>query len=133
MSGHFIGGCYDTAKRINKGKPIRTIGGLTGKFKRMCDVYVVFSKDWAHLYDFSDQSKIDLFNHESYGLPIKPNNGFALGKKWLNVQVAMWKEDILDGTLFKFELYQDDKFPHWWLDSVFKDRMDYVPNWLIKK
>lgn len=98
----------------------------------MCEVYKIFSKDWEHLYDFSDQSKIDLFNHESYGLPIKNNNGYALGKKWLNVQVSMWKEDIESGLFYKFELYQDPKFPHWWLDSIFKDRVDKVPKWLFK-
>jgi hypothetical protein len=33
----------------------------------------------------------------------------------------MWKEDIEKGILFKKELYEDPKFPHWWLDSIFKD------------
>jgi len=98
----------------------------------MCEVYRIFSKDWEHLYDFSDQSKIDLFNHESYGLPIQNNNGYALGKKWLNVQVSMWKEDMESGIFFKFELYQDSKFPHWWLDSIFKDRLDKVPKWILE-
>jgi hypothetical protein len=32
----------------------------------------------------------------------------------------MWKEDIESGLLFKKELYEDEKFPHWWLDSIFK-------------
>jgi hypothetical protein len=72
------------------------------------------------MQDFSDQALIELFNHESYGTPLSPNNGYALGKKWLNVHVAMWKEDIRDGFLFKKELYDDPKFPHWWLDSIFK-------------
>ncbi len=87
----------------------------------MCDIYRIFSKDWEHLHDFSDQSMIELFNHESYGLPISPKNGFALGKKWLNVHVKMWIEDIEGGLLFKKELYEDPKFPHWWLDSIFKN------------
>ncbi len=115
-----MGGCYVTAKR-NKGNLIKTVGGLTGKFKRMCEVYHIFSKDWEHLFDYSDQSKIDLFNHESYGTKLNSNNGYALGKKWLNVHVKMWKEDIRSGILFKHELYNDPKFPHWWLDSIFKD------------
>lgn len=86
----------------------------------MCEVYRVFAADWAHCQSFTDQDVVDLFNHESYGLPLKPNNGFALGKKWLNVTVAMWLEDIALGTLFKHELYADPKFPHWWLDRVLK-------------
>ncbi len=114
-----IGGCYVIAKR-NKGQLVRTVGGLTGKFKRMCEIYRIFSKDWEHLHDYSDQSMIELYNHESYGTPISQKNGFALGKKWLSVQVTMWKEDIDSGLLFKHELYNDDKFPHWWLDSIFK-------------
>ncbi len=118
---HHIGGCYDTAKR-NKGQPVKTIGGLTGKFKKMCDLYFLFSQDWKDVLDYSDQSKIELFNYESYGIPItNPKNGFLVGKKWLNVQVAMWKEDIPKGLFFKHELYNDPKYPHWWLDSIFKN------------
>jgi hypothetical protein len=110
----------NTNTNRNKGKPVQTIGGLTGKFKRMCEVYRIFSKHWEHMLDFSDQALIELFNHESYGTPISEHNGYALGKKWLNVHVTIWKEDIRDGFLFKKELYDDPKFPHWWLDSIFK-------------
>ena len=87
----------------------------------MCDVYSIFSNYWEHVLDFSDQAKIDLFNHESYGTPISQNNGYFVGKKWLNVQVTVWKEDIRDGILLKRELYEEPKFPHWWLDSIFKN------------
>ena len=87
----------------------------------MCEVYRIFSKDWEHLYDFSDQSMIEFFNHESYGTPISKENGFALGKKWLNVNVAMWKEDIERGLFRTSELYNDEKYPHWWLNSIFKN------------
>lgn len=86
----------------------------------MCELYRIFSKDWEHLIDLSDEAQIEFFNHESLGLPCSPNNGFALGKKWLNVQVTMWKEDIALGLFFKSELYDDPKYPHWWLDSIFK-------------
>jgi hypothetical protein len=30
----------------------------------------------------------------------------------------MWREDIRAGLLAKFELYNDERFPHWWLDGV---------------
>lgn len=89
----------------------------------MCEVYKIFARDWEHMLDFSDQSIVELFNHESLGLPIQPLNGFAEGKKWLNVQVTMWKEDMEKGLLFLNELYSDSKFPHWWLDSVFRRRL----------
>jgi hypothetical protein len=32
----------------------------------------------------------------------------------------MWKEDIDKGLLTKKELYEDENFPQWWLDSIFK-------------
>ncbi len=86
----------------------------------MAAIYKIFSKDWEKYHDYSDNSLIELFNNESYGTPISPYNGYALGKKWLNVNVQMWIEDIKLGILFKHELYEDTKFPHWWLDSIFK-------------
>lgn len=88
----------------------------------MCDVYMVFAHDWVDCLDFSDEKKVELFNTESYGGRCSRNNGFYHGKKWLNVTVTMWKEDVRCGNLFLRELYEDDKFPHWWLDSVFKER-----------
>jgi hypothetical protein len=86
----------------------------------MSEVYVIFVNDWKHCLDFSDTMLLQLYNHESYGGPIDQKNGFAHGKKWLNLNVTMWKEDIALGNLFVWELYDDPKFPHWWLDSVFK-------------
>lgn len=68
--------------------------------------------------DFSDDALLSLYNHESYGLPLSPKNGFAVGKQYLNVQVTMWREDLRRGWIFKHELYADDRFPHWFLDSV---------------
>lgn len=87
----------------------------------MCEVYEVFSSDWRHTHRFDDEALIELFNHESYGTPIELLNGYALGKKWLNVTLAMWLEDIRAGNLFKYELYSDPKLPHWWLDSVLQN------------
>lgn len=86
----------------------------------MTELYRIFAKDWEHLMDFSDEMLIELYNGESFGTPVSSNNGFALGKKWLNVNVAMWKEDIEKGLFRASELYNDPKYPHWWLDQVFK-------------
>jgi hypothetical protein len=98
----------------------------------MTEIYRIFSKDWEAFHDFSDEAKIELFNHESYGLPISPKNGYALGKKWLNVQVSMWLEDIENGLLFKHELYSDPKYPEWWLDGIFKNQDIRIKNWWLK-
>lgn len=45
------------------------------------------------------------------------SNGYAVGKKWATVTIAMWKEDIKKGLLFESELY-GGVYPAWWLDEV---------------
>lgn len=86
----------------------------------MAEVYRHFGRDWKSCCDFSDQAMIEMFNHESYGTSLSSNNGFAVGKKWLNVTVSMWREDLKRGDLFIWELYDDPNLPDWWLDSVLK-------------
>jgi hypothetical protein len=68
--------------------------------------------------DFSDDALFDLYIYESTGQGVvRPDNGFANGKKWMDVAVAQWREDLWR-TLIPFELYGDTTFPHWWLDRV---------------
>ena len=65
-----------------------------------------------------------MFLFESQGIRLPPRdrrNGFQLGKQWMDVNVAMWKEDLRDGTLFRHELYEDPNYPHWWLDQVLRN------------
>jgi hypothetical protein len=89
----------------------------------MCEVYRIFSKDWEHLFDYSEDSMRELNLYESHGLgECKPNNGFYWGKKYMDVTVKMWREDIRDGILLKYELYEDEKYPNWWLDKVLKGK-----------
>lgn len=90
----------------------------------MADVYRVFAADWSHVLDFSDTALIELYNHESHGTAISQKNGFMHGKKWLNLAVTMWKEDIQLGNLLVSELYEDPKFPHWWLDRIFNKQVN---------
>lgn len=87
----------------------------------MAKIYRVFLTGYEFDFDFSDDSLIEMYNSESYGTPVSKNNGFYVGKKTLNITVKMWKEDIKIGNLFIKELYDDGKFPHWWLDSVLKE------------
>lgn len=84
----------------------------------MSELYKLFGASMAEKLDFSDDSLLALYNHESYGTGLNENNGYAFGKKYLNVQVAMWREDLLRGWISKAELYEDERFPTWWLDSV---------------
>jgi hypothetical protein len=116
-----MGGCYVIAKRNgNKGQLKHSINGVSKRFKRMAEVYRIFAADWAHVLDFSDEMLIELFNAESFGSEVSKHNGFACGKRWLNVNVSMWKEDIAKGLFRASELYADPKYPVWWLDSIFK-------------
>lgn len=101
--------------------PRHSVNGISKKAKRMSEIYRHFAKSWSESLDFSDEAMLSLYNHESYGLPLSPNNGFAVGKQYLNLQVTMWREDIRRGWLAKFELYEDPAYPHWWLNSVLKD------------
>lgn len=85
----------------------------------MAHVYKIFSKDWEHCLDYSEQSLLEMYHSETHGDPVSQTNGYYVGKKYLNVTVKMWKEDIEKGLLFMQELYNDPKFPHWWLDKIF--------------
>ena len=91
---------------------------MSPKFKKMCEIYLIFAQDWKDCCDFSLESKEELFQHETYGKEISSNNGFYVGKKYLNLSVNMWREDIKYGFLSKKELFQDGKFPSWWLNKV---------------
>jgi|688.fasta_scaffold1063209_2 hypothetical protein len=84
----------------------------------MCEIYKIFAQDWKDCCIFSDEMMIELYYSESYGDDVSDRNGFYVGKRYLNLQVNMWKEDIEKGFLRKFELYEDGKYPHWWLDRV---------------
>lgn len=84
----------------------------------MAELYKHFAKDWEHCLDFSEESLLEMYHSETHGLPVRDDNGFYHGKKWLNLTVTMWKEDIKKGLLFKSELYHDGKYPEWWLDGV---------------
>lgn len=123
-------------------KPLTDVRKISPTFMRMSKLYYHFAKDWENCVKFDDQSLLDAYNKETYGTPVSEDNGFVHGKSWLNVTVTMWKEDLAKGGLFLWELYQDDAFPHWWLDDVFKKELAknnrlrmqmIVARWLISK
>ena len=127
---------------------------MTEKFKKMCEIYKIFGteKMWnmengkkiyyihGNTHDFSEEAMKQLYEFETFGKGNlkeqvfnigKKINGFAVGKKWLNVQVKSWLKDcelFIDGkeqenyrgwfNVLK-ELYADKTFPHWWLNEVF--------------
>jgi hypothetical protein len=117
---------------------------MSWRFKRMLPIYKLFAEPWSSTCDFSEESALVLYDYESKGkgdLSIdiynKTHNGYMVGKKWLNVQVSAWIEDL---SIFIFKdgyrepvknphyegwynvlkrLYTDTKFPHWWLNEIF--------------
>ena len=84
----------------------------------MVPLYRHFGRHWEHCMDFSEDALFDLYVYESTGQGVvKPDNGYANGKKWMDVAVAQWKEDLWR-TLWPWELYDDPDLPDWWLDKV---------------
>lgn len=88
----------------------------------MIPIYKHFAKDWNGL-DFSDEALEEFYLNESRGLgTVKPNNGYTIGNKWINVVVEMWLEDMFI-TLLPHELYNDPNLPNWWLDKVISSKI----------
>ena len=91
----------------------------------MQQVYLYFAEG---RFDLSEGAALQMYQYESrgtgdlgLGLFGGPVNGYAVAKHWLNVTVAMWKEDLRQGLLLKGELYSMVPVElHWWLDKVLK-------------
>ena len=92
---------------------------ISERYRRMAAVYAMFARSWADCVDLSEDALREMHAHESRGGTVSPENGYALGKRWLNLHVTTWRRDIADGLLRVSELYDDPLFPHWWLDSIF--------------
>ena len=90
---------------------------VSRKWLRMAEIYKRFACD--HQADFTDDAAMAMYLHESTGSPLPDarTNGFALGKKWMDVTVKMWKEDIPQYGLTVPEL-QADGWPDWFLARV---------------
>jgi hypothetical protein len=85
----------------------------------MIDVYGIFTRDIEEHLDFSDDMLLEMYQAESVGGDCHHRNGFYHGKKFMDVSVKMWREDMSKGTLFLCELYDDPLLPNWWLDKIF--------------
>lgn len=110
--------------RTSNGVPRHSMNGISPKFRRMAELYRYFARSMTSTLDLSDAAMLALYNHESYGTPLPPENGFAVGKRYLNLQVTTWREDLQRGLLARHELYEDPALPHWWLDSVLQGLYD---------
>ena len=90
----------------------------------MAELYLRFGQSMSSSLDFSNDALISLYNKESYGTELSANNGFAVGKQYLNLQVNMWREDLRRGWIFKHELYSSGDYPTEWLDAVLESTYD---------
>lgn len=86
----------------------------------MSKVYSIFSSEWENILDFSETSLKEMYDYESRGTPIsnKRKNGYYVGKQHMDIQIEMWRKDLQEGILTRRELYEDSKFPNWWLNKV---------------
>jgi len=88
----------------------------TKKWRQKSEMYKQFCQPECK-GDFSEKMAEKLFILESTGKGgVSINNGYAQGKKWMDVTIAMWKHDIPIGLISKEELYED--FPKVWVDGV---------------
>lgn len=88
----------------------------------MAEIYRRFATESG--LDFSDEAAEEMYLFETTGkgdlqlglFAGQQANGFAVGKRWMDVTVKMWKADIRGGILWRHEL--EDVYPAWFLDRV---------------
>ena len=75
---------------------------LSRKYLRLVAVYRR-AAERNPAWDYSADALMECFLHESEGKPVSANNGYAIGKKWKDVTIAQWREDIAKGDFCKAE------------------------------
>ena len=90
------------------------------RWARMAEIYKRFAVDFPHA-DFGHEAALAMFRHETHGEPLPQvrgiGNGFALGKKLMDISIAGWREEIIQMGLRVEELI-DDGYPEWFLERV---------------
>jgi hypothetical protein len=112
-----LGGCYDTAPSL-----------ISKRWWKYAEIYRIFG---GGDLDYSDESAFEAYQYETtgkgrhqLGLFGDGLNGYVIGKHWMNVQVKLWREGIKEGTLFIEELYDEGRYPHWWLEQHFPGTLE---------
>ena len=114
----------------------------TKKWLKMANMYRRFgSYDNS---DFSEEAASAMFDYESCGkgnlqfsvIKLRTEdelvnkygcgrlNGFAVGKHWMDVTIAMWKDGLQNGIITIKELA--DEFPLWFLERVLPTFIDHL-------
>jgi hypothetical protein len=88
------------------------------------DVYRRFAEDgFARGFDFSDVARETCYQLETFGVGKRETifnterNGYIIGKRLMDITIAMWKEDLRRGFLSIREL-EMDWYPSWVIDKV---------------
>lgn len=79
----------------------------TKKWMEAAVLYKRFAEKDSRL-DWSDSAAEDMFRYESVGgNPPKSDNGYYHGKLSMDRTIEMWKEGMIEGTIFPFELFDE--------------------------
>lgn len=92
---------------------------ISRKWLAMAEIYKRFAVEYPQA-DLSDEAAIAMYEYETLGKAIKPTqklNGFMLGKKWMDVTIAGWREEIPSRGLLVQELIADG-YPEWFLERI---------------
>lgn len=96
----------------------------------MSQVYKLFAENFKNV-SFTEEDAQEVYLWESTGKgclkagvfpAIRTDgtyNGYMIGKTWKDWHVTEWKTAIKERLLFVWELYQDKRWPKWWLDKIF--------------
>lgn len=78
--------------------------------QRACEYreFARIAEQTGFVCDFSEAAAEELFQFETFGIGCpRADNGFAIGKSYLNVQIEMWQEDLS----YSFPLVAIDEIP----------------------
>jgi len=97
---------------------------ISRKYLRLAAVYRRFAGRSPH-FDFSLESLVECYRHETYGEPSSRKNGYVFGKWAKDISVVTWIEDILKGDACKAEfIFGIDS---WWAKPALENVI--VPTW----
>lgn len=118
---------------------------MTRRFRKQAEIYKRFCD--CESVDLSQNALTEMFDYESKGigncnvddrfneylLTGRIQNGYAIGKKMVNITISMWFDYIKDHGHYDFikELYEE--FPKWFIDSVFKKYLEEKKKFLYQK
>jgi hypothetical protein len=112
---------------------------ISKNWRKMSEIYRKFGGEHPGL-DYSEEAAKEMYLYETRGegnlafglFGKETENGYAVGKKWMNVHIEMWKKDIQQGILFRFEL--EEHYPKWFLDKFVNFQQGWpLPKWAMDK